>query len=189
MPFRRIARPLLAAVFVANGVDTLLHPKPKVDAAKQLMDKAQEVAPSAPAVDPVLFVQAEGALKVGAGLMMALGRAPRLSATVLAVDLIPNTAVEHPFWTGEYPDERATQRTQFLKNLGLLGGLLLAITDTGGKPSLAWRAKQAKKDAKKAAKNARRDARKGIEQASRRTRKQAERAARRARERAELALN
>ena len=184
MPFRRIARPLLAAVFVVNGVDTLLHPKPKVDAAKQLMDKAQEVAPSTPAVDPVLFVQAEGALKVGAGLMMALGRAPRLAATVLAVDLIPNTAVEYPFWTGEYPDERKTQRTQFLKNVGLLGGLLLAMTDTGGKPSLAWRAKRAKKDAQKGI----RDAKKDVEQASRRARKQAERAARRARERAELAL-
>ena len=178
MPFRRIARPLLAAVFVAQGLDTLLHPKPKVDAARQLMDKAQEVAPATPAVDPVLFVQAEGALKVGAGLMLALGRVPRLAATVLAVDLIPNTAVEYPFWTGEYPDERKIQRTQFLKNAGLLGGLLLATTDTGGKPSLAWRAKRAKKDAKKE-----------VEQVSRRARKQAERAARRARERTELALS
>jgi len=189
VPFRRIARPLLAAVFVANGVDTLLHPKPKVDAAKQLMDKAQEVAPSTPAVDPVLFVQAEGALKVGAGLMMALGRAPRLAATVLALDLIPNTAVEHPFWTGEYPDERKTQRTQFLKNAGLLGGLLLAITDTGGKPSLAWRAKHAKKEAKKGVEQASRRARKQAEQASRQALKQAERASRRTRERAELAFS
>lgn len=177
MPFRRIARPLLAAAFIANGVDTLLHPKSKVDGAKQLLDKAQEVTPSAPSVDPVLFVQAEGALKVGAGMMMAFGRAPRLAATVLAVDLIPSTVAEHPFWSGDYPDQRKAQQTQFLKNAGLLGGLLLTITDTGGKPSLAWRAKHAKKDA-----------RKGVEKASRRARKQAERASRRARERAELAL-
>src|SRR6201999_1250943 len=94
VPFRRIARPLLAAAFVASGVDMLLHPKPKIDAARRLLDKAHEAAPSMPAVDPVRYVQAEGALKVGAGLMMALGRAPRLAATVLALDLIPSTAVE-----------------------------------------------------------------------------------------------
>lgn len=189
MPFRRIARPLLAAVFVANGVDTLLHPKPKVDAAKQVLDKAQEVSPAAPTVDPVLFVQAEGALKVGAGLMMALGRAPRLAATVLAVDLIPNTAVEHPFWSRDYPDDRKAQRTQFLKNAGLLGGLLLTMTDTGGKPSLAWRAKQARKQARKDAKKRVEAASKGVEKVSRRARKQADRASRRARESAELVFN
>src|SRR5262249_3232697 len=144
VPLRRIARPLLAAAFIANGVDMLLHPKSKIDAAKQVLEKAQEAVPSTPAVDPAVYVQAAGALKVGAGLMMALGRAPRLAAAVLALDLIPSTAVEYPFWSGDYPDERKTQQVQFLKNAGLLGGLLLAITDTGGKPSLAWRAKQAR---------------------------------------------
>lgn len=178
MSFRRIARPLLAATFIANGVDTLLHPLAKVDTATQLLDKAHEVAPSGHAVDPVRFVQAQGALNVGAGLMMALGKAPRLAAAVLAIDLIPNTAVEHPFWSGDSPDERTARRAQFLKDAGLLGGLLLVVTDTGGKPSLAWRAKRAKRDAKK-----------GVEKASRRVRKQAERASRRARERAEMAFS
>ncbi|MGH4012846.1 MAG: DoxX family protein [Pseudonocardiaceae bacterium] len=177
MPFRRIARPLLAAAFIANGVDTLLHPKAKVEAAKPLLDKAQEMAPSAPAVDPVRAVQAEAAVQVAAGLMMALGRAPRLAATVLAVDLIPSTVAAHPFWSGDYPDDRKAHQAHFLKNLGLLGGLLLAITDTGGKPSLAWRAKHAKSDAKKS-----------VQKASRRARKQAEKASRRARERAETVL-
>jgi len=30
-----------------------------------------------------------------------------------------------------------------MKNLGLLGGLMLATADTHGKPSLTWRAKRA----------------------------------------------
>ena len=30
-----------------------------------------------------------------------------------------------------------------MKNLGLLGGLILAAVDTEGRPDLAWRAKQA----------------------------------------------
>lgn len=174
MLFRRVARPMLAATFVASGVDTLLNPKSKVDATKPLLDKAQALVPAAGAVDPLLVVRAAGAVKVGAGLMMALGRAPRLAAALLAVDLIPSTVADHPFTSGGYPDDRKAQQSQFLKNAGLIGGLLLAVADTGGKPSLAWRAKHAKKSAEKA---------------SRRARKQAKRASRRARERTELALS
>jgi hypothetical protein len=40
---------------------------------------------------------------------------------------------------------------QFIKNASVGGGLLLAVADTGGKPSLGWRARRA---AKKAAKRA-----------------------------------
>ena len=36
--------------------------------------------------------------------------------------------------------ERPAQKIQFLKNLSMLGGLLLATVDTEGKPGLAWRA-------------------------------------------------
>lgn len=165
MLLRRVARPLLAATFVSHGVDTLLNPKSRVDAAKPLLDRAQTLVPAAATVDPVLIVRAGGAVKVGAGLMMALGRAPRLAATLLALDLIPSTAAEHPFRSGGYPDDRKIQQAQFLKNCGLLGGLLLAMVDTSGKPSLAWRAKHAKKDAKK-----------GVSKMSRRARKRAENA-------------
>ena len=37
------------------------------------------------------------------------------------------------------------QRVQFLKNLTMLGGLLLAVADTGGNPSLSWRRRHARK--------------------------------------------
>ncbi|MGH3793772.1 MAG: DoxX family protein [Pseudonocardiaceae bacterium] len=157
MLIRRIARSLLAATFIANGVDTLLHPKPKVDAARPLLDKAQKVVPAVASVDPALFVKADGAMKVSAGLMMALGRAPRFSAALLAVDLIPSTATEHPFWSGNYPSDRETQKSQFVKNASLFGGLLLAITAPGSK-----KAKVGKKAKKKG------------EQVSRRARKAAE---------------
>lgn len=151
MPLRRIARPLLAAAFVAGGIDALLNPTTKANAAKPLLDKAQEMWPAARSVDPVVVVQVGGVTKVGAGTMLALGRCPRLAAALLALELIPSTAAEHPFWSETHPDERKIQQLRFMKNLGLLGGLLFAITDTQGKPSLAWRAKRAKKVAKKRA--------------------------------------
>jgi hypothetical protein len=46
----------------------------------------------------------------------------------------------------------------FLKNVSLLGGTLLAVVDTGGKPGLPWRARRAAKDAARAAHTAKREA-------------------------------
>lgn len=162
MLVRRIARPLLAAAFVSQGVDTLLNPKSKIEETRPLLDKAQRVVPGAATIDPLLVVRTEGAVKVGAGLMMACGKAPRLAATLLAIDLLPSTAAEHPFTSAGHPDVRKNQRAQFLHNCALLGGLLLAMADTGGKPSLVWRAKHANKDAEK-----------GVNKLSRRARKRA----------------
>jgi putative oxidoreductase len=148
---RRIARPLLAAASVTNGVETLLNPKPKIEAVTPLLAKGQGMLPTKQPVNPALIVQAGAAVQVAAGLMMALGWAPRIAATVLAVELIPSTVAEHPFWAGGYPDDRKAHRQNFLMNAGLLGGLLLAIT--AGKPAAV---KRAKKSAKKLARKVRR---------------------------------
>jgi putative oxidoreductase len=61
---------------------------------------------------------------------------------VLAAGLVPTTLAGHPFW-GVPKEQRAAHRTQFLKNVSLLGGLLLAAVDTEGKPSLGWRGRRA----------------------------------------------
>lgn len=133
MILRRIARPMLAAVFVSGGLDTLRNPKPRVDTAGPVVEKGKVP------LDPELLVKANAVAQVGAGIALGLGRLPRLSALVLALSLAPTTAAGHQFWEKDSPADR----THFLKNLGLLGGLLLAAADTHGKPSLAWRAKQA----------------------------------------------
>ena len=142
--FRRIARPLLAGASVVDGVGTLINPKPRIEAATPLLAKGQGMMPTKQPVDPALLVQASAAVKVAAGLAMALGWAPRIAATVLAVELIPSTVAAHPFWGGGYPDDRRAHQQHFVKNAGLLGGLLLAIT--AGKPAAV---KGAKKRARK----------------------------------------
>jgi putative oxidoreductase len=151
MILRRIARPMLAAAFVAEGVDTLRNPKPRVQAAEPMLEKVpdqvHEALPDQMPTDPESLVKLDAAVKIGAGLALGLGRFPRLSALLLAGSLVPNTAVAHRYWEYEEPSERAAQQVQFLKNLGLLGGLLLAAADTHGKPSLGWRAKHAARDA------------------------------------------
>lgn len=133
MLLARVARPLLAAVSVANGVETLINPKPKIEAAMPLLARGQGVLPTKGPVDPALVVQAGAAVKIAAGLMMGLGWMPRLAAVVLAVDLIPTAVTENPFTAAGSPDARKARQEHFLSNCGLLGGLLLAAATAGGK--------------------------------------------------------
>jgi uncharacterized membrane protein YphA (DoxX/SURF4 family) len=79
---------------------------------------------------------------VGAGLLLPT-RLHRLAALVLIGSIIPTTLGGHRFWEAEEPGMRELQQTQFLKNLGLLGGLILAAMDTEGRPDLAWRTRHA----------------------------------------------
>lgn len=154
---RRIARPMLAAMFVAGGLDQLKHPGRKADTARPLIEK---VAPVVGLPDDTeLLVRANGAAMVGAGSLLALGKLPRLASAVLAATLVPTTVAAHSFWQEQDPEVRAKQKVQFLKNLGLLGGLLLAAVDTEGKPGLAYRAHMVNASAHRAARQTRREAR------------------------------
>ena len=96
---------------------------------------------------------------IGAGALLATGRLPRLAAAALAGTLVPATIVEYPFWAAEDPQERRDQQIQVLKNVGLLGGLLLAAVDTEGKPGLAYRAKMAGDSISRTARTTGREAR------------------------------
>ena len=88
-------------------------------------------------------VQANGALQMASGGLLALGRLPRLSALALAGSLVPTTLAGHRFWSETDPAKRSMQRVHFVKNVSMLGGLLLAAVDRSGKPSIAWRARHA----------------------------------------------
>ncbi|MCW2601307.1 MAG: hypothetical protein JWM02_3136 [Frankiales bacterium] len=143
-PIRRLARPLLASIFVAGGIDTLRQPGPRVEAVR----RAGLSSPEQP-------VRVIAIIDVVAGLTLASNRAPRLSALLLAGSLVPSTIVGHPFWTEKDKLVRKQQRVHFLKNLGVLGGLLLAVLDTGGRESLPHAAGRVSRHAaKKAAKAA-----------------------------------
>lgn len=153
MILRRLARPMLASIFVWGGVQGLRHPQPHAEAARGLVDKTvgQERLPDSIPTDPNLLAKVDGAVKLGAGLTLAVGKAPRLSALLLAGTLVPTTVAGHAFWEYQDEEERAGQLIHFLKNVGLLGGLLIASADTEGKPSVSWRAKRAAKSANRRA--------------------------------------
>jgi putative oxidoreductase len=159
---------MLAAMFVVGGLDQLKHPGRKTDSAKVLLERV------GPAVglpdDPELLVRANGAAMVGAGSLLALGRLPRIASTVLAATLVPTTLVAHGYWQEQDPQARERQKVQFLKNLGLLGGLLLAAVDTEGRPGLAYRARLVNASAHRAARQTRREARHVAKSAAREAR-------------------
>ncbi|WP_182311328.1 DoxX family protein [Streptomyces sp. SCUT-3] len=159
---RRLARPLLASMFVYGGINSLKHPEMMAPAAKRVIDPLAANVSLVPS-DPEQAVRINGAVHVVAGGLLALGRFPRLSALVLAGTLVPTTLAGHRFWEAEDPQERAQQQIHFFKNLSMLGGLLLASVDTAGKPSLNWQARHTaravRREAQQAARTARREVR------------------------------
>jgi putative oxidoreductase len=147
MIMRRIARPLLAAAFISGGIETLRNPKPRIQAAEPLLDKTvgkvEDKLPDEVPTDAETLVKVDAAVKIGAGIALALGKFPRLASLLLAGSVVPTTVAGHRFWEYEDPAERARQQVHFFKNVSLLGGLMVAAGDTHGKPSVAWRAKHA----------------------------------------------
>lgn len=65
-------------------------------------------------------------IEVAGGLMLITGFRPRLAAIVIALFLIPVTIVFHAFWSADAANFQ-NQLTAFLKNLSILGGMLLVI--------------------------------------------------------------
>lgn len=141
---------MLAALFIQGGINALRAPqghvqaaKPVLDAAAPAVDKIVEVAPIDHRPDDEMLVRIDAGVKIVAGSMLALGRFPRLASTALAASLIPTTLAGHRFWEETDEAKKAEQQIHFLKNVGLLGGLLIAAADTHGKPSVAYRGRRA----------------------------------------------
>ena len=160
---RLLARPLLASMFVMGGVNALKDSDAATKRAQPVADKVvpavKKALPNAPIpTDTKSLVRINAATQIAAGLALATGRFPRLSALVLAGSLVPTTAAGHRFWEESDATTRASQRLHFTKNLSMMGGLLLAAVDTEGKPGVAWRAKHAVGSAKREAKHLRREA-------------------------------
>ncbi|HTY34453.1 DoxX family protein [Mycobacterium sp.] len=146
MLIRRIARPLLSAVFIGQGIDSLLNPKPAAEAAAPAVDGLRAlpdpVGSSIPS-DPQTFAQINAAVQIGGGLLLATGKAPRLASAALAFTVLPANLGAHMFWSESDPQLKAQKRKDFLTDLSLVGGLMIASADTAGKPSLGWRGRRA----------------------------------------------
>ncbi len=126
-PLRLAARILTGSTYATLGLDAARAPGPRVGQAAPTLAKLRSIVPL-PAEDD-LIVRANGAVQFVGGLMMAMGKAQRLSALAVAGSMIPTTLAGHAFWTLEDPAARKTQRIQFHKNMAMISGLLFAVLD------------------------------------------------------------
>ncbi|GGX90340.1 hypothetical protein GCM10010358_50390 [Streptomyces minutiscleroticus] len=162
---RVIGRPMLASMFITGGLHSLRDPKSVAPAAEPVVRPITERVQVLPDGTEQL-VRLNGTVQVGAGVLLAFGRAPRLAALALAATTVPTTLAAHRFWEEEDPGARAQQRIHFFKNMSMLGGLLIAADDTGGAPSLLWRTRHGARTLRREAKLAQRSARAGARPAA-----------------------
>jgi putative oxidoreductase len=133
---------MLASIFVVQGLHNFQNPEGVSALAEPVVNPLRGRIPAIPA-ETEHAVRINGALQAAAGTMLGLGVLPRLAALVMAGTLVPTTLAGHRFWESQDPKERALQRIHFLKNVTMMGGLLLAVADTNGNPSLSWRRRHA----------------------------------------------
>lgn len=144
-PIRFLARPMLAAGYISNGVDRLRRPEAAAASIGPLLNMARKQI-DVP-IDAPTLARATGAAQVAAGSLLAIGRFPRVSATILVGTYLLDTVGERiaADKTTSKEDKRArTERT--LIRTSMLGGALLASVDTAGKPGLWWRTQHAAED-------------------------------------------
>src|SRR6476646_9573890 len=146
MLIRRIARPMLSAVFISRGIDALRSPKPAADAARPTIEGLSKLP------DPVgtnvpsnaeAVARVNAAVQIGGGLLLATGTLPRLASAALALTVVPGSLGGHTFWSESDPHRKADERRAFLTDVSLIGGLIIAAVDTEGRPSLGWRGRRA----------------------------------------------
>jgi uncharacterized membrane protein YphA (DoxX/SURF4 family) len=153
MLVRRVARPLLSAVFIGQGIEALRRPEQAAETARPTVEGLQKLPESAATKvpqDPATVARVTAAVQIGGGLLLASGKLPRLASAALACTVVPGSLGGHLFWTETDPERKAQQRHDFLTDLSLIGGLMIASVDTEGKPSLGWRGRRAARRASEA---------------------------------------
>ena len=108
-----LGRVLLSVIFILSGLGKLPHFH---DVAGMMAAKGIPLASLALVI--TLFIE------IGGGLMVLTGFKARYAALVIAVWLIPVTLIFHHFW-GIPAEQQQEQMINFLKNVAIMGGLLI----------------------------------------------------------------
>lgn len=74
---------------------------------------------------PRFAVIVGGVLLLLGGLGVVFGIAPEASLAVLIIFLVPVSFKMHTFWKETDPTKRMMERVQFMKNMALIGALLM----------------------------------------------------------------
>jgi len=108
-----LGRVLLSAIFILSGLGKLPHFH---DIAGMMASKGIPLASVALVITLLI--------EIGGGLLLLTGYKARYAAFVIALWLIPVTFVFHHFW-GIPAEQQQDQMVNFLKNVAIMGGLLV----------------------------------------------------------------
>ena len=109
------ARVLLSALFLMSGINKILNP---ADTQQYMASYGMPLTG--------LFLMGAIALELAGGLFVLLGYKARWGAIALIIFLIPATLIFHT----NFADQMQT--IQFMKNLAILGGLLMIVQNGSG---------------------------------------------------------
>jgi putative oxidoreductase len=119
-----VARILLAANFITSGFAKLTDPAGAVGYMNGV---------GVPNAGTLVYIA--GTAELLGGLSLLVGFLARLGAFGLVLMLIPIQLYFHAFWTMEGPDAKM-QMVQFMKNLAIMGGLLMVVAQGPGRYSI-----------------------------------------------------
>lgn len=127
-----VGRILIAAIFIVSGIAKLTDPASAVGYMN-----------TAGVANAEVLVYVAGIAEVAGGLSLLFGFLTRIGALGLLVYLVITTLYFHNFWA--LPEAEAkTQMVQFMKNLAIMGGLLMVVAMGPGRYSIDWRMRRPK---------------------------------------------
>lgn len=119
-----LGRVLLSAIFILSGFS-------KIFAFKAMAGMMAGKGFPLPAIAMGIAI----AIEVIGGLAILTGFKAKLTAWIVFLYLIPTTFMFHNFWTMQGA-MRMDNQIHFLKNLAIMGGLLLLASNGAGRASL-----------------------------------------------------
>jgi putative oxidoreductase len=114
-----VARIFISSLFLWAGAAKAVHWK---GSAEHLQFKKL----------PKSLLPAAILLQIIGGLSVLLGYEARVGALLLIVFVIPSAFKMHDFWNSQ-GDEKMTQKTLFMKDMAVLGGLLVFLVTGAGR--------------------------------------------------------
>jgi len=133
-----LSRILLSLVFILTGYAKVFgwgpadKPVLNMEMWKQRVAGLKLPGTNDPLPQPDLLAQIVAYGELVGGVMLFIGMLSRLSAFGLFVFAIIASVLGHNFWTMTDPQMAYMNIGQFLKNMGIAGGLLLIMAAGGG---------------------------------------------------------
>ena len=121
-----LGRILLCTIFLLSAAGNKI---PHFQAVAGVMAKVGVPAPQVMLAGAIVFL-------IAGSLSVILGYKARIGAALLLVFLVLATYYFHDFWKVSDPQAQQEQMIQFMKNLGLMGAMVLIIANGTGPMSL-----------------------------------------------------